>query len=54
MAFEGLNFVSTIEGVRPIIILNDNKMGISKSVGATAKLFNVMRSTKFYRYLKKL
>lgn len=53
MAFEGLNFVSTIEGVRPIIILNDNKMGISKSVGATAKLFNVMRSTKFYRYLKK-
>lgn len=53
MAFEGLNFVSTIEDVRPIIILNDNKMGISKSVGATAKLFNVMRSTKFYRYLKK-
>ena len=54
MAFEGLNFVSTIAGVRPIIILNDNEMGISKSVGATAKLFNVMRATKFYRYLKKI
>lgn len=53
MAFEGLNFVSTIDGVRPIIILNDNTMGISKSVGATAKLFNVMRSTKFYRFIKR-
>lgn len=54
MAFEGLNFVTTLEGQRPIIILNDNKMGISKSVGATSKLFNVMRSSKFYRLLKKI
>lgn len=54
MAFEGLNFVTTLEGQRPIVILNDNKMGISKSVGATSKLFNVMRSSKFYRLLKKI
>lgn len=54
MAFEALNFVSTIEGVRPIVILNDNKMGISKSVGATARLFNAMGSTRFYRGLKRL
>ncbi len=54
MAFEGLNFVTTLEGQRPIVILNDNKMGISKSVGATSKLFNVMRSSKFYRLVKKI
>ncbi len=53
MAFEALNFVTTIEGARPIVILNDNKMGISKSVGATAKLFNAMSSTKFYRGFKR-
>ncbi len=53
MAFEALNFASTIDGERPIIILNDNKMGISKSVGALSNMFNMMRRLKFYRGLKR-
>lgn len=53
LAFEGLNFLSTIKEERPIIILNDNKMSISKSVGSTSKIFTAMRGSKFYRGLKK-
>lgn len=54
MAFEGLNFLTTLKGQRPIIILNDNTMGISKSVGAMTKAFTVMRGSKFYRGFKKV
>lgn len=52
LAFEGLNFLGSLNE-RPIIILNDNKMGISKSVGAMSKLFNRLRKTGFYRGLKR-
>ena len=51
-AFEGLNFLSTFEKDNPIIILNDNKMGISKTVGGTSKIFDVMRGSNFYRGFK--
>ena len=51
-AFEGLNFISTFKYERPIIILNDNKMGISKTVGATAAVFDLMRKSKIYHGLK--
>ena len=54
MAFEGLNFLSTIKGERPIIILNDNKMGISKNVGSMTKVFTAMRRSAFYRGFKKV
>lgn len=52
IAFEGLNFLGNYQENAPIIILNDNKMGISKSVGALAKELNKMRGSKFKRDFK--
>jgi len=52
VAFEGLNYLGQIKNKCPIIILNDNKMGISKSVGALTKTFLRLRSTKFIRVTK--
>ena len=54
VAFEGLNFLGSQNNLSPIIILNDNKMGISKSVGALSKTFSRLRSTKFWRGLKRI
>ena len=51
-AFEGLNFISTFKNSNPVIILNDNKMGISKTVGATSAIFNMMRRSKIYHAIK--
>ena len=52
IAFEGLNYLGQIKNKCPIIILNDNKMGISKSVGALTKTFLRLRSTKIVRSTK--
>jgi 1-deoxy-D-xylulose-5-phosphate synthase len=52
VALEGLNYIGEKGDKRAIIILNDNKMGISKSVGAFSKMFSRMRGTTFYRGLK--
>ena len=52
VAFEGLNYIGQIKNRCPIIIFNDNKMGISKSVGALTKTFLRLRSTKLLRGLK--
>lgn len=53
VAFEGLNYLGQTKGDNsPIIILNDNKMGISKSVGALSKSLLRLRTTKFYRGFK--
>ena len=53
VSFEGLNFVGQFKGEKtPIIILNDNKMGISRSVGALTKAFQNFRGTKFVRHSK--
>lgn len=49
VAFEGLNFLGQNKENSPIVVLNDNKMGISKSVGALTKFLNKMRGTKFMR-----
>lgn len=54
VAFEGLNFAGSQRKYAPIIVLNDNKMGISKSVGAMSKLFNRLRGGKFYHCFKKV
>ena len=55
VAFEGLNYLGQIKSNNsPIIILNDNKMGISKSVGALSKSLLRLRTTKFYRGFKGL
>lgn len=48
-AFEALNYMATLKKTAPIIILNDNKMSISKSVGAISRSFSKLRSTKFYQ-----
>ncbi len=53
VSFEALNnLVEKKEGARPIIILNDNKMGISKSVGALHKQFDRLRSNGAMRAIK--
>ncbi len=52
IAFEGINFLGQYRNMRPIIILNDNKMGISKSVGSLTKSFLRLRSFKFVRKAK--
>ena len=52
VAFEGLNFLGQFKKLNPIIILNDNEMGISKSVGALSKTFKILRGSKFKRDTK--
>jgi len=51
VAFEGLNYLGQLKN-NTIVILNDNKMGISQSVGALSKTFLRLRSTKFVRGTK--
>ena len=48
VALEGLNFLGQMKKNNPIIILNDNKMGISKSVGALSSVFSKI---KYFFYL---
>ncbi len=52
IALEGLNFLGQFQTLAPIIILNDNKMGISKSVGALSKAFVKLRNSWLNRSLK--
>jgi len=50
MVFEALNNAGNEKG-RLIIILNDNKMSISKNVGAVARYLNVIRNKpNYYRF----
>lgn len=49
IAFEGLNFLGQYQDKNPIIILNDNKMGINKSVGAMNRFLNGLRGSKGWR-----
>ncbi len=51
MAFEALNHVGHL-GSRLIVILNDNGMSISPTVGALAKLFSKVRFDQRYRKAK--
>lgn len=52
LAFEGLNNAQ-IEDTNLIVILNDNQMSISPSVGNLANHLTKLRSNKFYRNAKK-
>ena len=52
LAFEGLNNAQ-IEYTNLIVILNDNQMSISPSVGNLANHLTKLRSNKFYRNAKK-
>ncbi len=51
MAFEGLNNALNTKD-KLIIIVNDNKMSISKNVGGLAKSFNRVRTSTSYHNLK--
>lgn len=52
LIYEGLNNVSANKG-NFIVILNDNKMSISRNVGALARYFTVIRSKSSYHSLKR-
>jgi len=58
VAFEGLNFLGQFKTKNPIIILNDNEMGISKSVGALSQTFKRLvgskASIKFKNFITKV
>ena len=43
VSLEGLNFLGQMKDKNPIIILNDNKMGISRTVGSLSKVFAKLR-----------
>lgn len=54
VAFEALNNLSSKNGkAKPIIVLNDNKMGISKTVGSFHRSLDKLRSNAFIRGLKR-
>ncbi len=54
VALEGLNYLGQANDKRAIVILNDNKMGITKSVGALTNAFSKLRGTAFNRGVKKV
>ena len=49
VSFEALNYMGTIKHLNPIIILNDNNMSISPSVGAFSRMFSRLRSSDSYQ-----
>jgi 1-deoxy-D-xylulose-5-phosphate synthase len=52
MAYEALNHAGHL-GTRLIVVVNDNGMSISPTVGAIAKQLNVIRTTRGYLQAKK-
>lgn len=54
MAFEALNLLGTDENVKGIVVLNDNEMSISKSVGAFSKALIRFRTMKWFIKVKRL
>lgn len=49
VSFEALNYMGTLRDKNPIIIINDNKMSISRSVGAVSRYFSRLRSNRGYQ-----
>lgn len=54
VALEGMNYLGQVKGINPIIILNDNKMGITKSVGSLTRALTRLRGSKFHVGLKRV
>jgi 1-deoxy-D-xylulose-5-phosphate synthase len=54
MSFEALNLLGSDPKVKGIIILNDNEMSISKSVGSISKALTKIRSMKIVMKVKKM
>ena len=54
MAFEALNLIGSDPSLKGIIILNDNEMSISKSVGSISKALTKFRSMKIFMKWKRI
>ncbi len=54
LSFEALNYLGGLKNQKSIIILNDNKMSISKNVGRLSKSFRKLRIKKSYISFKKV
>ncbi|HBY65853.1 MAG TPA: 1-deoxy-D-xylulose-5-phosphate synthase [Acholeplasmataceae bacterium] len=54
MSFEALNLLGSDKNTRGIIILNDNEMSISKSVGSISKALTRFRSNKLFIKMKRM
>jgi 1-deoxy-D-xylulose-5-phosphate synthase len=53
VAFEALNFAGSLEKDRLLVILNDNRWSIAKTVGALSRYLNRVRTGSFYNEAKK-
>jgi 1-deoxy-D-xylulose-5-phosphate synthase len=53
VAFEALNFAGSLEKDRLLVILNDNRWSIAKTVGALSRYLNRVRTGGFYNEAKK-
>jgi 1-deoxy-D-xylulose-5-phosphate synthase len=54
MAFEALNLIGNDHTLKGLIILNDNEMSISKSVGSISKALTKFRSMRLFMKLKNM
>lgn len=54
MSFEALNLLGTDKNTKGIVILNDNEMSISKSVGSISKALTRFRSMKVVIKMKRM
>lgn len=54
MAFEALNLIGSDPSLKGIIILNDNEMSISKSVGAISRALTKFRSMRIFMKIKRM
>ena len=52
VAFEALNHAGSLENDRLLVILNDNRWSIAKTVGALSRHLNKLRSGTFYNRAK--
>ena len=52
VAFEALNHAGSLEKQRLVVILNDNRWSIAKTVGALSRYLNQVRSGTFYNRAK--
>ena len=53
MAFEALNLLGSDQHAKGIVVLNDNEMSISKSVGSISKTLNRIRSNRLFIKMKR-
>ncbi len=52
VAFEALNHAGSLEKDRLLVILNDNRWSIAKTVGALSRYLNTLRAGSFYNRAK--